>query len=209
MFNSQCSILIRTEGGRTSPSSSDRSRSHSAEFLVFRENVDKQIALQDQESTWRRDVAIGAFYRIAFDLVDEFRKANVMTGPPIPANFDTHPRQMLRETARLFSPLGNAFVFAATETAMVLEQYFVAVEAYNQKPGGRDGADRWRSVQEARQQVGIHLDMTNLHIRDGLRWKYDDGKEYGFRLLCPMPPGLARAIGSPAEEEEGPKEGEA
>src|SRR6266487_3125584 len=37
MFNSQCSILIRTEGGRRTPRGSDRSGSYSAEFLVFRE----------------------------------------------------------------------------------------------------------------------------------------------------------------------------
>ncbi len=160
----------------------------------------KQTALQEQQATARRDEAIGTFYRIAFDLVDEFRKANVMTGTPIPANSDTHPRQMLREAARLFAPLGNAFVLAATETAYALERYFVDVEAYNQRPGGRDGADRWHAVQKAREQVGIRLDMTNLHIEDGLRRKYDSGKEYDFRLLCPMPPGIAKAIGGPTAQ---------
>src|SRR5439155_614022 len=44
MLNSQCSILIRTEGGCTSPSASDRSRSHSAEFLVFRGNHSHQTS---------------------------------------------------------------------------------------------------------------------------------------------------------------------
>jgi len=162
--------------------------------------MDKQTVLQEQQATARRDEAIGTFYRIAFDLVDEFRKANVMTGTPIPANSDTHPRQMLREAARLFAPLGNAFVLAATETAYALERYFVDVEAYNQRPGGRDGADRWHAVQMAREQVGIRLDMTNWHIEDGLRRKYDSGKEYDFRLLCPMPPGIAKAIGGPTAQ---------
>lgn len=162
--------------------------------------MDKQTALQEQQATARRDEAMGTFYRVAFDLVDEFRKANRMTATPIPANFDTHPRQMLREAARLFAPLENAFVLAATETAYALERYFVDVEAYNQRPGGRDGADRWYAVQQAREQVGIRLDMTNLHIEDGLRWKYDNGKEYDFRLLCQMPAGVAKAIGGPTAQ---------
>src|SRR5262245_21717421 len=33
------SVLIRIKGGRVRPCSLNRSRSHSAEFLVFRENV--------------------------------------------------------------------------------------------------------------------------------------------------------------------------
>src|SRR5207247_2414035 len=92
--------------------------------------MNRQTALLDQQAAWRRDEAIGTCYRIAFDLVDELDKANKMTGTPIPANYNTHPRQMLREAARLFAPLGPPFVFAATETVMALEQYFVAVEAY-------------------------------------------------------------------------------
>src|SRR4029077_19539718 len=120
------------------------------------------------------DEAIGTFYRIAFDLVDELRKANKMMGTLIRANYSTHPRQMLREAARLFAPLGPAFVFAATETVMALEEYFVAVDEYDRRPGGRDGADRWQVLQSARRQVGIHLDTTNLGIPDALRWKYSD-----------------------------------
>src|SRR2546425_113620 len=32
----------------------------------------RQTALGEQQAQWRRDEAIGTFYRIAFDLVDEF-----------------------------------------------------------------------------------------------------------------------------------------
>ena len=170
--------------------------------------MNRQTALLDQEATWRRNEALGTFYRIAFDLVDEFHKANVMTGTPIPANYDAHPRQMLREASRLFAPLGSAAVFAAAETAMALEDYFVALEAYNRRPGGRDGADRWHAVQASRRQVGIHLDETNLRIPDAIRWKYGDGKQYEFRRLCSMPPGLATAIGGPTEEYASPKDDE-
>ena len=170
--------------------------------------MNRQTALLDQQAAWRRDEAIGTFYQIAFDLADELRKANVMTGTPIPANYNTHPRQMLREASRLFASLGSAAVYAASETAMALEEYFMAVEAYNKRPGGRDGADRWQAVQAARQQVGIHLDVTGLRIPDALRWKYSNGKEYDFRHLCAMPPGLARAIGGPSEEETSPKDEE-
>ncbi len=62
--------------------------------------LDKQTEIQEQQDVSQRTEAIGTFYRIAFDLVDEFRRANLMTGTPIPANFDTHLRQMLREAAR-------------------------------------------------------------------------------------------------------------
>src|SRR2546422_8304948 len=34
-------------------------------------------------------------------LADEFRKANILPSTLIPANYETHPRQMLREAARL------------------------------------------------------------------------------------------------------------
>lgn len=170
--------------------------------------LDKQTALLDQQAAWRRDEVIGTFYRIAFDLVDELRKANVMAGTPIPANCNTHPRQILREAGRLFAPLGSAGAVAATETAMAVEEYFVAVEAYDRRPSGRDGADRWQAVQVARQQVGIHLDATNLRIPDALRWKYSDGKEYDFRRLCSMPSGLANAIGGPSEGDATPEDEE-
>ena len=109
-----------------------------------------QYALAEQQARWRRDEAIGTFYRIAHDLVGEFGKANVLPPTPVPANFSTHPRQMLREASRLFAPLGNDFVFAINELAMRLEQYFEAVEAYNDSPRGRDGADRLISAQHFR-----------------------------------------------------------
>ena len=112
---------------------------------------------------------------------------------------------MLREAARLFSPLGNAFVFAVTETAYAVEEYFVAVAIYNGKPSGRDGANRWMSVQVAREQVGIHLDATNLHIPDGLRWKYPDGKEYNFRLRCAAPTALGGPFVPAAEPDKQPE----
>ena len=37
----------------------------------------KQTELGEQQAAWRRDEAVGTFYRMAFDLAEEFRKANV------------------------------------------------------------------------------------------------------------------------------------
>ncbi len=165
--------------------------------------LDKQTALLDQQAAWQREEALGTFYRIAFDLVDEFREANVMTGTPIPANFDTHPRQMLREASRLFAPLGNDVVRAIAQAAMRLDEYFLAAEAYDGDPRGRDGAARWQTVQVMREQVGNDLDLASMKTPAELRWKYDDGTDYRFRRLCSMHPGPATAIGGPAEDGEG------
>jgi len=60
----------------------------------------EQHALAEQQMRWRRDEAIGTFFRLAHDLVGEFRKANVLPLTTVPADFNTHPRQVLRE-ARL------------------------------------------------------------------------------------------------------------
>jgi len=161
--------------------------------------LDKQTALLDRQAVWRRDEAIGTFYRIAHELANELRKANVMAGTPIPANFDTQTRQWLREAARLLAPLGNDVVFAATASAMHVDLYFEAVASYNKYPRGRDVA-QWTTVQQAREQVGRNLDATSLLIPVELRWKYGDGTDYSFRKLCCMPPGLAEAIGAPTGE---------
>jgi hypothetical protein len=163
--------------------------------LMARQTVifDRQTALGVQQAEWRHDEAIGTFYRLAHDLVAEFKKATVLPGVLIPANFGTHPRQMLREASRLFAPLGNDFIFAANEIALRLDQYFVAVEAYNADRRGREGAERLISVQEFRKQVGLNLDRASSLIVEALRWKYADGKDYDFGVLCSMPPGFLEA----------------
>src|SRR5439155_15067925 len=149
-----------------------------------------QQALAEEQMRWRRDEAIGTFYRLAHDLVAEFRKANALPMVTIPADFGTHPRQVLREASRVFAPLGNDFIFTANEVAMRLDQYFTEVEAYNGDPRGRDGADRLMSVQASRDQVGRNLDRASRFTSNERRWKYADGKEYDFRALCSPPPGL-------------------
>jgi hypothetical protein len=150
----------------------------------------EQHALAEEQMRWRRDEAIGTFYRLAHDLVAEFKKANVLPMLKIPADFGTHPRQVLREASRVFAPLGNQFIFSANEAAMRLDQYFSEVEAYNADPRGRDGANRLMSVQASREQVGRNLDRASRLISNEHRWKYADGKEYDFRALCSLPPGL-------------------
>jgi hypothetical protein len=150
----------------------------------------EQHALAEEQMRWRRDEAIGTFYRLAHDLVAEFRKANVLPMVAIPADFGTHPRQVLREASRVFAPLGNDFIFTANEVAMRLDQYFETVEEYNSDPRGRGGANRLISVQASREQVGRNLDRASRLISDEFRWKYADGKDYDFRALCAAPPGL-------------------
>ena len=68
---------------------------------------------------------------MAFDLAEEFRKANLSAYDLVPVNYDTHPRQVLRQASVVFAPLGNAFVMAANQAGMRLDEYFLAVERYN------------------------------------------------------------------------------
>jgi hypothetical protein len=152
--------------------------------------MDRQTELLNRQAIWQRDEAIGTFYRLAHDLVAEFEKANALPGAPITADFNTHPRQMLREASRLFVPLGNDFILAANEIAMRLDEYFSAVEDYMAHPGGREGAEQLMSVFELRQQVGRNLDRASALLPPELRWKYADGTEYNFRALCGPPRGF-------------------
>jgi len=158
--------------------------------------LDKQTALLDQQSVWRRNEAIGTFYRMAFDLAEEFRKANVSSFDAIPANYDTHPRQVLRQASAVFAPLGNAFVMAANQAGMRLDEYFLAVERYNkpfrQEVGRRgdvsvDNQADYNTAQSFRGIVGGDLDLANHQIPAELRWKYSDGKDYSFRTMCSLP----------------------
>jgi len=154
----------------------------------------RQTGLAAQQAEWRRDEAIGTFYRIAFGLADAFHMADALPSTPIPANYEPHPRVMLREAARLFAPLGNHIIYAATEIAARVDQYFLAVAAYNEHPRGRDGAERLIYVQELREQVGRNLDRANALLPDALRWDYGDGREYNFQVLCSMAPALLEAL---------------
>lgn len=157
----------------------------------------KQTALEEQQAAWRRDEALGTLYRMAFDLAEEFRKANVGIFDSIPANYDTHPRQVLRQASAVFAPLGNAFVMAVNQAGMRLDEYFLAVERYNRpfrQQARRDGdvsvdnqAD-YTSVQSIRGIIGGDLDLANHQIPPELRWKYSDGRDYSFRSMCSQPP---------------------
>ena len=157
--------------------------------------LDRQTTLAAQQAQWRRDEAIGTFYRLAHDLVGEFRKANILPMGMIPADYNTHPRQVLRGASRVFAPLGNDFIFAANEVAMRLDLYFSAVEDYNAHSRSRQGTDQLMAVQELREQVGRNLDRASRLIPDTLRWRYSDGKEYDFGTLCSLPPSLLEALG--------------
>ena len=154
---------------------------------------DRQTSLLEQQAAWRRDEAIGTFYRLAHDLVSELRKADVLPRVKVPADYNTHPRQMLREASRLFAPLGNAFVLAANVIGQRLDEYFSAVDAFNNQGLSRRDGELWQSVQTMREVLGQDLDNANREIRSDLRWKYSDGKDYDFRSLCSMPPDFLEA----------------
>lgn len=153
--------------------------------------LDKQTVLLDQQAMSRRDEALGTFYRTAFDLADEFRKANVSCGVPIPANYETHPRQMLREASRLFAPLGNSALMAVNIVGLRLDEYFSAVQSYNSSIAeGEDESEqreRYDSVQSFRAIIGTDLDQANRAIPAELRWKYTNGTDYKFSAMCSMP----------------------
>jgi len=156
----------------------------------------KQTALDEQQAAWRRDEAIGTFYRMAFDLGEEFRKANVSSFDLILANYDAHPRQVLRQASAVFAPLGNTFVMAANQAGMRLDEYFLAVERYNkpfrqevkrQGDASLENQSEYNTVQSFRGIVGGDLDLANGQIPAELRWKYSNGRDYTFRAMCSLP----------------------
>jgi hypothetical protein len=157
--------------------------------------LDRQTAIAAQQAEWRVGEAVGTFVRLAHDLVAEFRKANVPPMMTIEANFDTHPRQMLREASRFFAPLGGAFLVAANLAAMRLDDYFLAVEAYNDSRSSRADRGRYQTVQTLRTQVGGDLDLANSAIPQGSRWTYSDGRDYDFRSLCSLPKAFLESDG--------------
>jgi len=161
----------------------------------------RQTALSEQQSELQRNEAVYTFYRVAHDIAIEFRKATALPSTPIPANYETHPRQVLRDAGRLFAPLGSQFVLAVSAVALYLDTYFEDVLTYNEPPKGKDGAERWYAVQRDREQVGRNLDEAKLLIPSELRWKYHDGKDHPFKKLCSLPEDLARQIlGGPTDE---------
>ena len=156
----------------------------------------KQTALDEQQAAWRRDEAIGTFYRMAFDLAEEFRKANVSSFDLILANYDAHPRQVLRQASAVFAPLGNTFVMAANQAGMRLDEYFLAVERYNkpfrqevkrQGDASLENQSEYNTVQSFRGIVGGDMDLANSQIPAELRWKYSNGRDYSFRTMCSRP----------------------
>lgn len=152
------------------------------------EILDRQTALAAQQAEWQVGEAVGTFVRLAHDLVTEFRKADVRPMEPIDADFETHPRQMLREASRLFAPLGPAFLMAANQAAMRLDDYFSAVATYTDvQTTGAGSQQLLDTVQSLRRQIGGDLDLANRAIPEAHRWRYQNGKDYDFRSLCSLP----------------------
>jgi hypothetical protein len=161
----------------------------------------RQTDLMARQEEIRRNEAVFTFSRVAHDLANELRKANVAASAPVKANFETHPRQVLRDAGRLFAPLGSKFVLAITGVALWVETYFEDVLAYNEGRLRGRNADVWYTVQRDREQIGRSLDEANLLIPSELRWKYHDGSDHPFKKLCTMPEDLAKQImGGPTDE---------
>lgn len=185
-------LQLRFLNRQTALSDRQTTLQHEQNELMSRQTtlLDRQTAIAAREAESRIVEAVGTFVRLAFDLAAEFRKANVLPGVQVMADYNSHPRASLREASRLFAPLGNAFVIAANQTAMRLDDYFTAVNAYNSDVRGREGAAKLEYVQHLREQVGRDLDQANQAIPDTNRWHYDNGKDYDFRARCSFPPGL-------------------
>jgi len=124
---------------------------------------------------------------MAFDLVAEFRKIAVPLGQVMYPDYNTHPRQVLREASRLFAVLGNSFLMAVNQAGRNLDRCFAAVEAYNEKLSGPPNTQRYlghyQTVATFRELVGESLARAASCIPADLRWKNTDGTEYDFRML--------------------------
>jgi hypothetical protein len=153
---------------------------------------EEQQRLAQQQAAWRRSESIGTFYRAAFELIGELRKADVLPLSQIPADYSTHPRQILREASRLFSPLGNDFLGHINDAALYLDQYFSQVHTFNESGGGNK--DAWGNLQEARERVGEKLDLANGLIPPEDRWQDIQGRDFSFQELCQLSPPLRRAV---------------
>jgi len=161
----------------------------------------RQTDLMARQDELRRNEAVFTFYRVAHDLANELRKANVLQSTPVPANYETHPRQVLRDAGRVFAPLGSKFVLAISAVALYVDTYFEDVLAYNDGRLRGRHAEVWYAVQRDREQIGRNLDEAKLLIPSELRWKYHDGSDHPFRKLCTMPEDVAKQImGGPADD---------
>jgi hypothetical protein len=148
-----------------------------------------QLRLQQQQMDWRRTEATGAFYRLAFDLVTELKKANQSaSGDLVYADIDTPLRQELRNAGQVFAPLGDAVVQALTHLGGALEDYFDALHRYNMKPPlPRSVAPERDEVDALRARIGDDLDHAHMSIPSELRWKQTGGGRPVFHLLCSRP----------------------
>lgn len=164
----------------------------------------RQTDLMAKQDELRRNESVFTFYRVAHDLANELRKADVAPSAPVPADFETHPRHVLRDAGRVFAPLGSKFVLAITAVALYVDTYFKDVLAYNEgRLKGRD-AQIWSTVQQDREQIGRNLDEAKLLIPSELRWKYHDGGDHQFKKLCTMPEAIVKELmGGPIAEESG------
>jgi len=149
----------------------------------------RQATLMKTAQDERVRAAASTLYRAAYDLVDEFRKADgiAVGGGALPVNFETHPRQLMRTAGQIFAPLSNQAVAAVNQAARGVDVYFEQVAAWNAHiPENRDGV-RLRSINLARRNVGVELDRAQDQLTAELRAVSPTGHQPLFRELCAHP----------------------
>ena len=85
----------------------------------------RQIQLAEETRRERVREAVGRFYRMAFDLTSELGKVDEIRelGPDLGANYEAHPRKVLRDASREFAPLGDEAVRLLNQLGMGLDEY--------------------------------------------------------------------------------------
>jgi hypothetical protein len=156
-----------------------------------------QMTVSQQQMDWRRDEAIGTFYRLAFDLVSKLSKSNGidrLQNAIIQVDYNAAPRQVLRTASREFAPLGNSAIMALNQVGLQLDEYYAAVRDYGYTRPVEEVQPIYNRINSLRQEIGTNLDLANRQIIQALRWKDLQGKEFNFTAQCSnprtLPPGL-------------------
>ena len=149
----------------------------------------RQAGIMQAHQDERQTEAVGSFYRLAYDIVDEFRKADAIAdaGDSLSVNFEAHPRQVLRGASHVFSPLGNHAVMALNQVGRGLDIYFEQVQRWNVLGVQNRILPRRQSINEARRRVGEQLDSAHLKIPERLRYSWVGADQDVFTELCSHP----------------------
>jgi hypothetical protein len=151
-----------------------------------------QAELAREHAVERRDAALATFYRMTLDLVEELSKTNDISAVSGPADVDynTHPRQILRQASHVFAPLGNRALMALHQAGIILDEYFREVSQFNRQRDPGSAQEHCDRIDSLRRLVGDNLDLAAAQLGDELRWKDAGGKEFSFSVRCSNPNSL-------------------